>query len=92
MKFEKTNSLYLPKVKEKTPQQKLSEMPMFQARTFTVYYSGDCQKFKDLVIKLGGIVETSISVKRFNYINQHTGYKHMIIYYYYKDIDMEVCT
>ena len=92
MKFEKTNSLYIPKVKEKTPQQKLSEMPMFKVRTFTVHYHCDVQRFKDLVVSLGGIVETSMSVKRFNYVNHHNGDDYMIIYYYYKDIDMEVCT
>ena len=92
MKFEKTNSLYIPKVKEKTPQQKLSEMPMFQVRTFNVNYESDVQRFKDLVVSMDGIVETVVCVKSFNYINQNIGYNYMIIYYYYKDIDMEVCT
>ena len=87
MKFEKTNSLYIPKVKEKTPQQKLSEMPMFQVRTFNVNYESDVQRFKDLVVSMDGIVETVVCVKSFNYINQNIGYNYMIIYYYYKDID-----
>ena len=86
MKFEKTNSLYIPKVKEKTPQQKLSEMPMFQVRTFNVNYESDVQRFKDLVVSMDGIVETVVCVKSFNYINQNIGYNYMIIYYYYKDI------
>ena len=83
MKFEKTNSLYIPKVKEKTPQQKLSEMPMFQVRTFNVNYESDVQRFKDLVVSMDGIVETVVCVKSFNYINQNIGYNYMIIYYYY---------
>ena len=71
MKFEKTNSLYIPKVKEKTPQQKLSEMPMFQVRTFNVNYESEVQRFKELVVSMDGIVETVVCVKSFNYINQN---------------------
>lgn len=87
--IKKDDKLYLPK-NMKTDKSKISDMPMFKTKTFEVYHHDDAEKFVKLVESLNGVVEGIIATKNFNYVNQINGHKYMIVYYYHKDISMEV--
>lgn len=100
MKFEKTNSLFLPKKTEKEKQKEIGEsrakLPRFSRRTFDVYRSCDIDKFKRLVESKNGVFEQAVQVGFINNENQYISFGilsggYILIYYYYEDIDMEVC-
>lgn len=99
MKFEKTNSLFLPKKTEKEKQKEIEQvrakLPQFSRRTFEVYRSGDIDRFKKLVESKNGIFEQAVQVGFCNYENKYISFGllnggYILVYYYYEDINMEV--
>lgn len=101
MKFEKTNSLFLPKKTEKEKQKEIGktrgDLPRFILRQFECYYKNDIDKFKELVESRLGIFVNSISVGSIRENNEYISpsdffcSNYVCLYYYYEDIDMEVC-
>jgi hypothetical protein len=82
--FKKQDKLWLPEVKKE-------DMPRFQLRYFTVYYSCDIEKFKELVEKENGYWQGSHEVDFLNYKNQRVGFQHVCIYQLDRELSMEVC-
>jgi hypothetical protein len=101
MKFEKTNSLFLPKKTEKEKQKEIeqtrSDLPRFTLRHFECYRKGDVDRFKELVESKLGIFEASVNVGRIKSDNRYESASdfftsiYICLYYYYEDISMEVC-
>ncbi len=94
MKFERTNSLFLPKKTEKEKQKEIAQdrakMPMFRARLFECCYESDVERFKNLLISKNAHFECMHVGAAFNCINKINRRNYFIIYQYYEDIGMEV--
>lgn len=62
----------------------------YKLYTFSCKYIQDVEKFKKLVIKLGGHYTGDLVIDFLNCNNNPVGFCYVCLYYYNKEIDMEI--